>query len=70
MVIALVAAMKQAGGADDKQKVADALVNLKDLVSLEGMITFTPQDTTMGVKGNMVEFQVKGAQFQLVNTVN
>jgi branched-chain amino acid transport system substrate-binding protein len=70
MVIALAAAMKQAGGADDKQKVADALVNLKDLVSLEGMITFTPQDTTMGVKGNMVEFQVKGAQFQLVNTVN
>jgi branched-chain amino acid transport system substrate-binding protein len=70
MVSVLAEAMKKAGGADDKQKVADALINLKDFPTLEGMLNFTPADTTQGVKGNMVEFVVKGAQFQLVNTVN
>ena len=70
MVAILAEAMKQAGGPDDKQKVADALINLKDFTSLEGMVNFTPDDTTQGIKGDMVEFVVKGAQFEFINTVN
>jgi branched-chain amino acid transport system substrate-binding protein len=70
MVSILAEAMKQAGGPDDKQKVADALINLKDFKSLEGMVNFTPDNTTQGIKGDMVEFVVKGAQFQFINTVN
>jgi branched-chain amino acid transport system substrate-binding protein len=70
MVSILAEAMKQAGGADDKQKVAEALINLKDFASLEGMVNFAPDNTTQGIKGNLVEFLVQGGQFQLVNTVN
>jgi branched-chain amino acid transport system substrate-binding protein len=70
MVDVLVAAIKQAGGADDKQKVADALINLKDLVTLEGILNFTPESTTQGITGNMVEFQVKNAQFEFLSIVN
>jgi branched-chain amino acid transport system substrate-binding protein len=70
MVSILAEAMKQAGGADDKQKVAEALVNLKEFKTLEGIVNYTPEDTTMGIKGNMVEFQVKNAVFEFVNTIN
>ncbi|OFV82655.1 MAG: hypothetical protein A2W26_02665 [Acidobacteria bacterium RBG_16_64_8] len=68
-VTVLVEAMKQAGELD-QAKVAQALTNLKDLPTLEGIMTWTPQATSMGVTGSMVEFIVKGAQFQLVNPVN
>ncbi len=70
MVTVLVAAMKQAGGADDKAKVAQALINLTNLPTLEGAMTFTPDATSMGIHGSMVEWQVKNAQFVLVNTLN
>ncbi len=39
MVAILAEAMKQAGGADDKQKVADALINLKDFTHLKASST-------------------------------
>jgi branched-chain amino acid transport system substrate-binding protein len=68
-VIVLVAAMKQAGELD-QAKVAQALVNLKDLPTLEGLMTWTPDATAMGIHGQMVEWQVKNAQFTLVNTIN
>jgi branched-chain amino acid transport system substrate-binding protein len=70
MVTVLTEALKQAGGADDKAKVAEALINLKDVKTLEGIMSFTPEDTNQGIKGNMVEFQVKGAQFNFLSVVN
>lgn len=70
LVAVLAEAMKQAGGPDDKAKVAQALINLKDIVALQGILNFTPEETSQGVSGHMVEWQVKGAQFVLVNTVN
>ncbi len=70
LVAVLAEAMKQAGGPDDKAKVAQALVNLKDYVALQGIVNFTPEATSQGVDGDMVEWQVKGAQFVLVNTLN
>lgn len=63
-------AMKQAGGADDKAAVAKAMINLKDVVTLEGIATFTPEATSMGVQGQMVEFKVTGGQFQFVKVIN
>lgn len=69
-VTVLAAAMKEAGGADDKAKIAEALINLKDLPTLEGLMTFTPDATSMGINGYMVEWQVKNAQFELVGTIN
>jgi branched-chain amino acid transport system substrate-binding protein len=70
LISVLVEAMRQAGGPDDKAAVAKALINLKDFVALQGIVNFTPEATSEGVKGQMVEFQVKGGQFVLVNTVN
>ena len=70
LVAVLAEAMKQAGGPDDKAKVAQALINLKDFVALQGILNFTPEETSQGVDGDMVEWQVKGAQFVLVNVVN
>jgi branched-chain amino acid transport system substrate-binding protein len=67
VVTVLVAAMKQAGELD-QAKVAQALINLKDVPTLEGVMTFTPDATSMGIHGSMVEWQVKNAQFVLVNT--
>jgi branched-chain amino acid transport system substrate-binding protein len=69
IVDVLVAAMKQAGGADDQRKVADALINLKNVVTPEGVVNFTPEDTNQGIKGNMVEFVVKNGKFELVQVV-
>jgi len=70
LVSVLAEAMKQAGDPDDKAAVAQALINLKDFVALQGIVNFTPEATSQGVTGQMVEFQVKGGLFELVNTVN
>ncbi len=70
MVTVIVAAMNEAGGADDKAKVQQALINLTDLPTLEGLVTFTPDATSMGIHGQMVEWQVKNGQFELVGTIN
>jgi branched-chain amino acid transport system substrate-binding protein len=68
MVTVLVAAMKQAGELD-QAKVAQALINLKDVPTLEGIMTFAPDATYEGIHGNMVEWQVKNAQFVLVKAI-
>jgi ABC-type branched-subunit amino acid transport system substrate-binding protein len=68
--VVLQEAMKQAGGADDKEAVRAALQSLTDVVTLEGLQTFTPEDTTEGVKGFLVEFQIKGGKFEFVRTLN
>jgi ABC-type branched-subunit amino acid transport system substrate-binding protein len=70
MVTTLVAAMQEAGGADDRAKVQQALINLTDLPTLEGLMTFTPDATSMGIHGQMVEWQVVNGQFELVGTIN
>ncbi len=70
LVAVLVEAMEQAGGPDDKAAIAQALINLKDFVALQGIINFTPEATSQGVTGQMVEWKVEGGQFVLVNTVN
>jgi len=63
-------AMTQAGGADDRAAVAQALINLTDFITLEGIQNYTPEATSMGVTGQMVEFEVKGAQFEFVEVMN
>jgi len=68
-VTILVEAMKQAGELD-QAKVAQALINLKDIQTLEGPMTFTPDATSMGVHGSMVEWQVQNGQFVFVRTAN
>lgn len=70
MVAVLAEAMKQAGDPDDKEKVRQALVNLKDFKTLEGLLTFSPDETSMGIHGNIVEMQVKDGQFQFVKALN
>jgi len=70
LVIVAVEAMNQAGGADDRAAVADAMINITDLITLEGIQTYTPEATSMGVTGQMVQFEVKGAQFEFVEVVN
>ena len=64
------AAVDAAGGVDDKEAVRNALQNLTDVYTLQGLVTFTPDETTEGVYGQMVEFQVKGAQFTFVRGLN
>ena len=66
-VTVLTEALKQAGEVD-KAKLAQALVNLKDVPTLEGILSFTPEATSEGIQGNMVEWEVKGGQFVLVKT--
>ena len=68
LVTVLVAAMKQAGEVD-QAKVAQALINLKDVPTLEGMMSWSPDATSEGIHGFMVEWQVKNAQFVLVNSI-
>lgn len=70
LVSVAVEALKQAGGADDKAKVAEALINLKDFVALEGIMSFSPDATSMGVKGQMVLYEIQGAEFKFVKVVN
>ncbi len=70
LIAVLVEAIKRAGGPDDKAAVAKELVNLKDFVALQGIVNFTPEATSEGVKGQMVLFQVQGPQFVFVKTVN
>ena len=66
-VTVLAAAMKQAGG-DDKVKVQQALINLKDLAVLEGIVSFTPELTSEGIHGQVVEWQIKNGGFELIKT--
>jgi branched-chain amino acid transport system substrate-binding protein len=70
LVTVLVAAMKQAGGLD-QAKVAQALINLNNLPTLEGPVTFTPSATSMGAtQGNIVLWQIKNGQFVFVKDLN
>jgi branched-chain amino acid transport system substrate-binding protein len=68
--VVLQEAMKQAGGADDKEAVRAALQSLTDVVTLEGLQSYTPEDATEGVKGFLVEYQIKGGKFEFVRTLN
>jgi branched-chain amino acid transport system substrate-binding protein len=68
--VVLEAAMKQAGGADDKEAVRQALQSLTDAVTLEGLQTYTPDRTYEGVTGFLVEYQIKNGKFEFVRTLN
>jgi len=70
LIVVLEAALKQSGAPEDKEKVREALVNLKDVPAMEGLVTFTPDDTNQGIHGNMVEWQVKEAKFNLIRVLN
>jgi branched-chain amino acid transport system substrate-binding protein len=63
MILVLAEAMRQAGDPSDKAKVAEALHNIKDFPTYEGVMTFTAEDTSMGVKNGLVEWTIKGGQF-------
>jgi ABC-type branched-subunit amino acid transport system substrate-binding protein len=68
-VTALVAAMKQAGELDQAM-VAQALINLKDLPTLQGPMNFSPTNTATGIFGGFVEWTVKGGQFTDPKIIN
>jgi branched-chain amino acid transport system substrate-binding protein len=68
--IVLQEAMKKAGGAEDKEAVRQALLTLTDVVTLEGLQTYAQSDTIEGVKGFMVEYQIKNGKFEFVRTLN
>jgi branched-chain amino acid transport system substrate-binding protein len=68
LVTVLATAMKQAGDLD-QAKVAQTLVNLKDVPTLQGIMSWSPDATSEGIHGFMVEWQVKNAQFVLVNAL-
>ncbi len=70
LVLVAAEAMKQAGGADDRAKVAEALSNLKNVVSYEGIQDYSPDANSMGVKGSMVQFVIKGGQFEFMKVLN
>ena len=69
-LIVLEAAMKEAGGADDKEAVREALLNLTDVVTLEGLQSYTPDRTYEGVTGFLVEYQITNGEFEFVRTLN
>jgi branched-chain amino acid transport system substrate-binding protein len=69
IVILLQAALNNAG-AVDRDKLQQALINLKDVPTLEGVCTFTPQATSTGITTNHVEWVVKGGQFEFVRIAN
>ena len=69
-LVVLQAAMNAAGGADDKEAVRAALQSLTDVVTLEGLQSYTPDRTYEGVTGYLVEFQIKNGAFELVRTLN
>jgi branched-chain amino acid transport system substrate-binding protein len=66
-VTVLAAALKVGG--DDKEKVRQALVNMSNVMTLEGPMTFTPENTNQGDRTCAYEFQVKNAVFEYVRTV-
>ncbi len=75
-LIVLQAAMDIAGGADDKEAVRAALQSLTDVVTLEGLQTYSPDRTYEGVQGYLVEYQIgvdpatdKGV-FDFIRTLN
>jgi branched-chain amino acid transport system substrate-binding protein len=68
--VVLQAAMEQAGGADDKEAVRQALQSLTNVVTLEGLQTYTPDRTYEGVTGFLVEYQIKNGKFEFVRTLN
>ncbi|MCX8031865.1 MAG: ABC transporter substrate-binding protein [Thermoleophilia bacterium] len=69
-IIVLEAALKQSGAPEDKEKVRQALINLKNVPAMEGIVNFAPDKTDHGIDGNTVEWQVKGAQFNFVRVLN
>jgi branched-chain amino acid transport system substrate-binding protein len=66
-VTVLVEALK--AGGDDKEKVRQALVNMSNVMTLEGPMNFTPENTNQGDTSCSYEFQVKNAVFEYVRTL-
>jgi hypothetical protein len=54
----------------DQAKVAQALINLKDVPTLEGLMHFSATNTSQGVTGGFVEWQVKGGQYTDPKIIN
>lgn len=75
-LIVLQAAMDQAGGADDKEAVRAALQSLTDVVTLEGLQSYSPDRTYEGVTGYLVEYQIAvdpdtgNGVFNFIRTLN
>ena len=74
-LIVLQAAMDEAGGADDPEAVREALQSLTDVVTLEGLQSYTPDRTYEGVTGYLVEYQISvddagDGVFEFVRTLN
>jgi branched-chain amino acid transport system substrate-binding protein len=66
--VTVLAEALKAGG-DDKEKVRQALVNLSGVMTLEGPMTFTPDNTNEGDRTCTYEFQVKNAVFEFVRAL-
>lgn len=70
LVTVLTEALKASGAPDDKSKIAEALINLTDVKTVTGIVNLSPEDTNQGIKGQMVLWQVRDGEFELVKTVN
>jgi branched-chain amino acid transport system substrate-binding protein len=70
MLMTLAEAMKQAGGPDDKAKVAEALINMSGFQTYEGIVQYSPTDTGQGIDSGIVQWTVKGGQFTDPQQIN
>jgi branched-chain amino acid transport system substrate-binding protein len=68
-VVVLAEAMKQAKDVSDSESVRQALVNLTNLPAIEGIVTYTPESTNVGMKNPPVLFQAKNGVFQYVQVM-
>jgi branched-chain amino acid transport system substrate-binding protein len=68
-VIVLATAMRQAKDASDEESVREALVNLTNVSAIEGIVTFTPDSTDVGMKNPPVLFQAKNGVFQFIKVM-
>ena len=66
--VTVLAEALKAGG-DDKEKIRQALINMSDVMTLEGPMNFTPENTNQGDTSCGYEFQVKNAVFEYVSTL-
>lgn len=70
LVNVLVAAMKRADDPEDKEAVREALVNLKYFVAFGGVVTFEPESTDVGIRGDVILWQVKNGDYEFVQILS
>ena len=70
LVNVLAAAMRRAADPMDKEAVREALVNLEYFVAFGGIVTFEPDSTDVGIRGDLILWQVKNGDYEFVQILN